>query len=124
MRIHRTLYVLMAAMLFAFGNHAYAASPRDDIVQAYILLKLSNSNYAGHRAAAIKELETVGHELGLDLKGKGTEHQHQMQSDAQMAEAGRILREARYKLDAHDREHAADHVDRALHEIDEALRAR
>jgi hypothetical protein len=47
-----------------------------------------------------------------------------MKSDAQVAEAGRILHDVRNRLDARDRDHAAAHVDTAIHEIDEALRVK
>jgi hypothetical protein len=124
MKTFRLLSVLMAALLLGFGSHAYAASPREDLVQAYILVKASNNNYAGHRGTALRELEDAAHHLGLDLKSGGTQHQRQMTSDAQMAEAGRILREVRFRLDKRDRDAAAAHVDRALHEIDKALRVR
>jgi hypothetical protein len=112
------------AILLAFTSHAYAATAREDLVHAYVLLKLANSNYAGHRANALKELENAGHDLGLDLNGRGTEHERQMKSDVQVAEAGRILHDVRNRLDARDRDHAAAHVDTAIHEIDEALRVK
>ena len=113
--------VLAAAVLILFGNQAYAAGPREDIVRAYFLIKVSNNNYSGHRDAALKELEIVGHELGLDLRSRGHNDQPQGQSDAQMNEAFQILRVARDKLDAHDREHEAGHLENALHEVDLAL---
>jgi hypothetical protein len=124
MKTFRLLAVSMAALLLGFGSQAYAASPREDLVQAYILLKTANNNYAGHRGTALRELEDAAHHLGLDLRSSGTEHQRQMTSDAKVAEAGRILREVRYRLDKRDRDIAAAHVDRAMHEIDEALRVR
>ena len=124
MKTHRLLCAVITAGVLLLGTQAYADSPREDIVHAYVLLKMANNDYAGHRGNAIKELEKAGQELGLDLHGHGQEHERQMQSDAQMAEAGRILREARDRLDAHDREHAAAHVDRAMREIDRALHIR
>ena len=124
MKTYRLFVAFMAALLLGFGSYAYAGSPREDLVQAYILLRTANNNYAGHRGNALRELEDAGHHLGLDLNGRGNEHQRQMTSDAKVAEAGRILLDVRSRLDRHDREIAAAHVDRALHEIDEALRKR
>jgi hypothetical protein len=124
MKTYRLRALLMATFLLGFGSHAYAASPREDLVQAYTMLRAANNNYAGHRGAALHELEDAGHHLGLDMRSKGTQHQPQMSSDARLAEAGRILRDVRYRLDRHDRDIAAAHVDRAIHEIDEALRVR
>ena len=118
------LLVAVAAPLVLFGNQAYAASPREDIVRAYFLIKASNNNYSGHRGKALKELEVVGHELGLDMRSRGQNRQPQVQSDTQMSEAFQILRVARDKLDRRDREHEAGHFEKALHEVDLALRKR
>jgi hypothetical protein len=124
MKTCRLFQVLVAVGTLLTGCQTYAAGPRDDIVRAYFLVKLSNNNYSGHRDSALKELEIVGRELGLDLRSRGQNQQPQRQSDAQMAEAFQILRVAQAKLDARDREHEAGHLDKALHEIDMALRKR
>ena len=118
----RLLSVLVVGMTLLFGAQAYAQSARDEIVHAYVLLKAANHDYAGHRNAAIKALEEAGHGLGLEMKGKGSAKELQMQSDEQMAEASRILHGARDQLSAADREHAAKHVNRAIEEIDQALK--
>jgi len=122
MKTCRLWYVLIVAGAVLLGNQAYAAGPRDDIVRAYFLIKMSNNNYSGHRDAALRELEIVGHELGLDMRSGGQNKERQMRSDAQMDEAFKILRVARDKLDAHDREHEAGHLEKAMHEVDLALR--
>ena len=122
MKTCRLWYVLVVAGAVLLGNEAYAAGPRDDIVRAYFLIKMSNNNYSGHRDAALKELEIVGHELGLDLRSGGQNKERQRQSDAEMDEAFKILRVARDKLDARDREHEAGHLEKAMHEVDLALR--
>jgi len=115
--------LVVAAVVLAFsGTQVYAASPREDIVQAYFLIKMSNNNYSGHRDAALKELEVVGRELGLDMRSGGQNKQPQIKSDTQMAQAFQILRVARDKLDRRDREHEAGHLEKALHEVDLALR--
>jgi hypothetical protein len=121
MKTCRLWYVLIVAGAVLLGNQAYAAGPRDDIVRAYFLIKMSNNNYSGHRDKALKELEFVGRELGLDLRSGGQNEQRQRQSDAQMDEAFQILRVARDKLDAHDREHEAGHLEKAMHEVSLAL---
>lgn len=118
------LQIAAFALAFAFVIQARAAGPREELVHAYILLKMANHNYAGHRVLAMKELEIAGHDLGLDLRGHGSKHEQQLKSDELLAEAGRILHYTRDRLDAHDRERAADHVDRAMHEIDLALRVK
>jgi hypothetical protein len=97
MKTSRLWCVLIVAVAVLFGNQAYAAGPRDEIVRAYFLVKVSNNNYSGHRDAALKELEIVGRELGLDLRSHGQNEQPQGQSDAQMGEAFQILRVAQAK---------------------------
>ena len=121
MKTYRALCVLMTMFLLSFANHAYAASAREDLVHAYVLLKMANNNYGGHRATALHHIEEAAHDIGLDLKGGGTERERQWKSDAQVAEAGRILKDVRYRLDRRDRDRAVAHLDRAIREVDDAL---
>jgi hypothetical protein len=111
-------------LALSFGVRAYAETPREELAHAYILLKLANADYAGHRVKAMKELETAGKDLGLSLEGRGSEHERQLKSDEQVAEARRLLREARDKLEARDRDRAAAHLEKAIAEIDAALKVR
>ena len=122
----RSRYIQIVAIVLAlsFGVRAYAETPREELAHAYILLKLANADYAGHRAKAMKELETAGKDLGLSLEGRGSEHERQLKSDEQVAEARRLLREARDKLEARDRDRAAAHLEKAIVEIDAALKVR
>jgi len=126
MKTHRLLHlqILVSVLVLAFGLRAYAEPPREELAHAYVLLKLAKSDYKGHRAAALQEMETAGHELGLDLKGRGSEHERQLKSDQLVAESSRMLREARDKLEARDREHVAAHLEKAIHELNEALRVK
>jgi hypothetical protein len=118
------LQIAAVALVLSFGVRAYAETPREELAHAYVLLKLAKHDYAGHRAAALRELEVAGHDLGLDLQGRGSEHERQLQSDELVAQSGRMLHELRGRLEARDRDRAAAHVDRAIHEIDEALRVK
>lgn len=122
----RSRYIQIVAIVLAlsFGVRAYAETPREELAHAYILLKLANADYAGHRVKAMKELETAGKDLGLSLEGRGSEHERQLKSDEQVAEARRLLREARDKLEARDRDRAAAHLEKAIAEIDAALKVR
>jgi hypothetical protein len=126
MKTHRLLclQILVPVLVLAFGLRAYAEPPREELAHAYVLLKLANNNYGGHKAAALQELETAGHDLGLDLKGRGSEHERQLKSDQLVAESSRMLREARDKLEARDREHVAAHLEKAIHELNEALQVK
>jgi hypothetical protein len=122
----RSIYVKIAAIALAltFGVRAYAEPPRDEIVHAYILLKHADHDYDGHREAAMKQLEGAGADLGLKLEGDDQERERQWKSDERLAEARRLVREARGKLEAHDRELAADHLGKALKELNAALKAK
>ena len=108
----------------SLGARAYAETPREELAHAYALLKLANHDYDGHRVKAMKELEVAGKALELEFGGHGSEHERQWKSDEQLAEARRLLREARDKLEARDRERAAAHVEKAIKETDAALRVK
>ena len=118
------LKIAVCALALSFGVSAYAEPPRDELAHAYVLLKLAKSDYGGHKAAALEELQAAGHDLGLDLKGRGSEHERQLKSDELVAESNRMLRDARDKLEARDREHVASHVEKAIQELDRALQVK
>ncbi len=99
-------------------------APREELVHAFRLLKTANSNYNGHKASAMAEVEAAGHSLGLDLGGDLAVVERQWQSDVQLTEARRLLMDARNKLEQSDRDRAAAHLDRALNELALALRVR
>jgi hypothetical protein len=126
MKTHRSLYLKVAAFALAlsFGVSAYAETPREELAHSYVLLKLAKNDYGGHKAAALQELEATGHDLGLDLHGRGSKVERQLKSDELVAESSRLLHEASAKLEARDRQLAAAHLDKAAHELDEALRVK
>ena len=111
-------------MALSLGIRAYAETPREELAHAYGLLKLANHDYGGHRAKAMKHLEEAGKALGLEFNHHGSEHERQWKSDEQLAEARRLLREARDKLEARDRDRAAEHVEKAIMETDAALKVK
>jgi hypothetical protein len=113
--------IAAAVLAVSFGLSAYAEPPRDEIAHAYRLLKLTDRDYAGHRAAAVDEVKAAGDDLGLDLHGKLSDHDRQWKSDERLTEARRLLRDARDKLEDHDRDRVAKHMDKAIKEIDSAL---
>jgi len=124
-RTTRLLYlqIIAVAAVFSFGLRAFAEPPRDELVHAYWLLKTANADYHGHRAEALHAVEAAGKGLGMKLEGGLPERERQWKSDAQLQEAGRLLRDARDKLEEHDRQKVADHVEHAIKEVDAALRA-
>jgi hypothetical protein len=117
---------LVAAFSAGFGLKASAApeTPREELVHAFHLLQKADKDYAGHRGKAMGEVETAGKALGLELKGDLPDRERQWKSDEQLIEAQRLLRDARDKLEAKDRDRVAAHVDVAVKEIDAALKVK
>lgn len=122
----RSLYIQIAAIVLAlsFGVRAHAEPPREQIAHAFKLLKVADHHYAGHRVLAMNELEAAGKDLGLDLKGDASERERQLKSDERLVEARRLLREARVKLEERDRDRIAARLEKAIHEIDAALKVK
>lgn len=126
MKVNSKKYIRLGAVLLAmtFGISAYAETPREELAHAYRLMKGADHDYDGHREAAMKEVRAAGEKLGLALEGEGVKEESQWKSDKRMAEARRLLKEARNKLEDRDREHAAAEVDAAVKEINMALKTK
>jgi hypothetical protein len=114
--------ITVLGLTLAFGLSADAESPREEVVHAFYLLKKADHDYVGHREAALREVETAGQKLGLELKGNLPDREQLWKSDAQLIEARRLISEAREKLEPSDRDLVASHLKKALKEIDIALR--
>jgi hypothetical protein len=69
----------------------------------------------------MEAVEAAGHDLGLELGGDLPDRERQWKSDDQLIEARRLLRDSRDKLEAHDRDRVASHVEKAIKEINAAL---
>jgi len=122
----RSLYLQISAVVLAlsFGTIAHAETPREEIAHAYILLAHADADYAGHRGNAMKVLSAVGKDLGLHLEGDAATSERQWKSDRKLMEARRILLDAREKLEEKDRARAATRLDKAIREIDTALKVK
>jgi protein-tyrosine-phosphatase len=116
--------IAVIAFLFSFGLAAHAEPPRDELAHAYHLLKKADHDYDGHRVKAMEEVRVAASDLGIELGGDVDDHERQWHSDEQMKEARRLLRDAKDKLEAHDRDRVADHVEMAIKEINAALDVR
>jgi hypothetical protein len=110
------------AVALTFGVRAQAEPPREELVHAYRLLKSADADYDGHRGAAMKEVRVAGEKLGLTLEGEGGEREKQWKSDRRMNEARRLLRDVRDKMEARDRDRVAESLDKAIKELDVALK--
>lgn len=116
-------HLATTALILSCGMGAYAETPREEVAHAYRLVAKADQAYNGHRAVALLELQTAGRELGLHLEGELADRERLFKSDEQLTEARRLLREAREKLEARDRDRIAAHVDKAISELDAALKA-
>ncbi len=120
-KLHSYLPIAAIALIMSFGFSAFAEPPRDELVHAYHLLKKANHDYDGHREKAMEAVEAAGKDLGLELGGDLPDSERQWKSDDQLIEARKLLRDARDKLEAHDRDRVADHVETAIKEKNAAL---
>lgn len=122
----KSVYLKLATIVLAvsLGLSAYAETPREELAHATRLLKKADRDYEGHRAKAVAEVEVAAHELGLDLGGEVPERERQWKSDEQLKEARRLLRHARDKMEARDRDRVAAHLEVAIKELDVALKIR
>lgn len=116
------LHSAAAVLAMSLATAAHAETPREEIAHAYVLLAHADADYAGHRANAMKILSAVGKDLGLHLQGDAPETERQWKSDRKLLEARRMLREAREKLEVEDRNRAAARVEKAIRELDAALK--
>jgi hypothetical protein len=116
------MQILAVVMALSFVASARAETPREELVHAYRLLKHADRDYDGHREKALHEVEAAGSELGLDLEGGTWGHDEaQWKSDQKITAARRLLREARDKLESHDRDRIAARLEKAIKELDAAL---
>jgi hypothetical protein len=115
------LHLVAVTVALSFAARVYAEPPRQELVHAYALLKNANHNYEGHRARAMEHIQAAGKAINLKLEGDASEREHQWKSDQMLAEARHLLYHARGAFEAHDRDLAAAHVDKAIEEIDRAI---
>ena len=124
MKTSHSLYLKLSAVALAltFGFYAHAAEgPREELAHAYYLLKTAKADYHGHRKAALEEVGAAGRELGIELKGGAPEGERQWESDRQIKEARRLLADVRDRMEAHDRDRIAHHLEVSIKEVDKAL---
>lgn len=119
-----SLKIAVVAAILSFGLWAHAEPPRQELTHAYWLLKTADHDYAGHRIAAMHAIEAAGKGLGLELRGDLKDRERQWKSDEQLTEAARLLRDARDKMEEADRKRIAEHLEKAVREVDEALKHR
>jgi hypothetical protein len=118
--------IVAIALALSFGLSAYAEEtpPREDLRHALHLLERADREYGGHRAKAVAELQATSRDLGINLGGELPEREGRWKSDEQLREARRLIISAREKMDRKERDKVGERLDRAVHEVDEALNVR
>ena len=109
---------ILALALMTVSLQAQPAPTIDLLRQAYGTLAVANHNYDGHRVRAMQEIEVAARALRMGLRGDAWVRQPQLVSDEQLRIARGMLAQARGGL----RGSARRHVDRAISQINIALR--
>jgi hypothetical protein len=101
-------------------SQAQPAGPGALLRRAYFTLSVANQDYKGHRYEAMKEIEAAARVLKFDLRGDGKGGERQGVSDEQLRAARSMLDQARAEVSGRARKH----VDKAIRQIDVALKIR
>jgi hypothetical protein len=64
------------------------------LVQAYTVPEQADHDYKGHRIAAMKQIESAGRLVGVNVRGDGKAREEQSVSDAQLLKAVGLLQQA------------------------------
>ena len=103
-----------------FQRVDWEESKRHKLRTAYWLIEHADRDYDGHRKVALKEVKKAGDIIGMDLHGEGYGGEAKWESDKQLREARRLLKEVRLETGGGE-EHkhlriAVKEIDLALHE--------
>ena len=109
---------ILALALMTVSLQAQPAPTIDLLRQAYGTLAVANHNYDGHRVRAMQEIEIAARSLRMGLRGDAWVRQPQLVSNEQLRIARGMLAQAGAGL----RGSARRHVDRAISQINIALR--
>ena len=112
--------IATALFLTSLTLNAEPAAPANLLRQAYATLAAADHDYKGHRIEAMKQVELAAKLLHVDIRGDGKGHEKQGVSDEQLRAARAILEQARGPLSGK----ALKRVDRAINQIDTALKIR
>jgi hypothetical protein len=112
--------ILTLGLTTGLNLNAQPAPPPNLLRQAYVTLAMADHDYKGHRAEAMKQIEAAAKILRADIRGDGRGHEKQGVSDEQLRIARTMLEQARVGL----RGKALKHVDRAIKQINIALKIR
>jgi len=112
--------ILALVMMTGLSVYAQPAPPANLLRQAYVALSVADHDYKGHRVEAMKQIEAAAKLLRIDIRGDGRGHEKQGVSDEQLRIARGMLEQARAGLTGKP----LKHVDRAINQINIALKIR
>jgi methionine-rich copper-binding protein CopC len=92
--------------------------------QAYRAMESADHDYKGHRLKAMHEVQAAAKQLGVEIKGGGKGREAQGSSDSQMNTARGLLQNVRSNPADEKRDKVLSHVDKAIEQIDLALKAK
>jgi hypothetical protein len=101
-----------------FQRVDWEEAKRHKLRTAYWLIEHADREYDGHRKVALKEVKKAGDIIGMDLHGEGYRGDAKWDSDKQLREARKLLKEVRLESGGGE-EHK--HLRTAIKEIDLAL---
>jgi hypothetical protein len=110
-----------AVIVYTKATDPNLQAEADLLRQAYTALSLADHDYKGHRRDAMHQTARAGHLLGIKLEGDGAGEAPQGTSDERLREARGYLEQVR-SLFAARHHRALQHVEKAISQIDTALR--
>jgi hypothetical protein len=125
------VHLAILSLVIAFGTsssivRAEASSQTrtqelDQLQEAYNLLKIADKDYHGHRAKAMRAIETAAKDINGAAEGKRRGHEAQSTSDEQMRQAKSLLESVQTTASNTSQDRFSSHISKALKEIDTAL---
>jgi hypothetical protein len=103
------------------GNPTLNASEYNQLRQAYLTLAMADHDYKGHRVRAMHAVEAACDILGYNIRDEGKGKQPQPTSDAEMKQAQQIIQTVQTQASSNNQTHVANHLARAVNEINLAL---
>jgi hypothetical protein len=88
---------------------------------AYVLLSQANHDYDGHRVKAMQSIHKAGLLLKVSFQAKGKVQEDQGTSDAQLAQAQKLLKQARTFAAGKRQRKLVKHLDAAIGHLSAAL---
>jgi hypothetical protein len=128
MRIQRVFTFALASALIVILSTVQTVravvpvqSEIDGLRVAYLNLVAGNHDYKGHRVKALKQVESAGQLLGLNLSGDGKARSAQKNSDTDLGAAKNALQGVLAAANANGQGQLSSKVNDAIKEINIAL---